>query len=115
LLPDRALTTDLPSAGRATLTRQADQSRHILHLLYGPPQVRGKAIPNGEGVRLMEMIEDIPAIGPVRATVKLPSPPSRVYEAISGQPVGVTDLGEGRYGEQLDRLHIHAAIVFEHA
>jgi hypothetical protein len=115
LLPDRALTTDLPSAGRATLTHQADQSRHILHLLYGPPQVRGKAIPNGEGVRLMEMIEDIPAIGPVRATVKLPSPPSRVYEAISGQPVGVTDLGEGRYGVQLDRLHIHAAIVFEHA
>ena len=35
LLPDPALVTDLPSAGRATLTRQDEQKRHVLHLLYG--------------------------------------------------------------------------------
>lgn len=115
LLPKPALTTDLPSAGRATLTHQADRSRHILHLLYGPPQVRGKAIPNGEGTRVMEMIEDIPAIGPVSAVVRLPRAPKRAYEAVTGQDLAFKELGDGTYGITLDRLHIHAAIVFEQA
>ncbi len=115
LLPDPVLATDLPSAGRATVARQEDRSRHIVHLLYGPPQVRGKAIPQGEGTRVMEMIEDIPAIGPVTASVRLPTPPRRAYEAISGQELEITETEAGRYAVTLDRLHIHAAVVFEHA
>ncbi|WP_332699578.1 alpha-amylase family protein [Devosia sp.] len=113
LLPKPALVTDLPSAGRATLTHQSEQGRHVLHLLYGPPQVRGKAVPNGDGVRVMEMIEDIPPIGPVSAKVRLPSRPARAYEAVSGAPVAIEDLGDGQYGVTLDRLRIHAAVVFE--
>jgi hypothetical protein len=115
LLPDPALTTDLTSAGRASLTRQDARHRHVLHLLYGAPQVRGNAVPANGGVRVMEMLEDIPTIGPVTARVRLPSAPSRAFEAISGEPVAVTDLGGGQYGVTLDRLHIHAAVVFEHA
>lgn len=115
LLPEPALTTDLPSAGRATLTHQAERGRHIVHLLYGPPQVRGKAVAQGEGTRVMEMIEDIPAIGPVRAVVRLPSRPKRAYEAVSGQDLAWQDLGDGTYGVTLDRLRIHAAVVFEQA
>jgi hypothetical protein len=34
---------------------------------------------------------------------------------VTGVPVAVTDLGGGQYGVILDRLHIHAAVVFEHA
>ena len=49
LLPDPAFVTDLPTAGRATLTRQDEQKRHVLHLLYGPPQVRGKRVPLDNG------------------------------------------------------------------
>lgn len=115
LLPHPALTTDLPSAGRASLTHQDERRRHVLHLLYGAPQVRGNAVPSNGGVRVMEMIEDIPSIGPVTAKVRLPSPPRRAFEAISGEPVAVADLGGGQYGVTLDRLHIHAAVVFEHA
>lgn len=115
LLPEPALTTDLPSAGRATLTHQADANRHIVHLLYGAPQIRGKAVQQGEGTRVMEMIEDIPAIGPVSASVRLPSRPKRAYEAVSGQDLDVHDNGDGSYGVTLDRLRIHAAVVFEQA
>lgn len=115
LLPDPALTTDLPSSGRATLVRQANRNRHVLHLLYGAPQVRGNAVPTRDGVRVMEMIEDIPAIGPVSATLRLPTAPSRAYDAITGEPIAIADLGDGRYGVTLDRLRIHAAVVFEHA
>ncbi|MGB3336122.1 MAG: beta-galactosidase trimerization domain-containing protein [Devosia sp.] len=115
LLPDPVLTTDLPSAGRASLTRQEHRGRHVLHLLYGAPQVRGNGVPANGGVRVMEMLEDIPAIGPVSARVRLPSAPSRAFEAMSGEPVEVTDFGGGQYGVTLDRLRIHAAVVFEHA
>ena len=113
LLPDPALTTDLPSAGRATLTRQDAQGRHLLHLLYGPPQVRGKAVPAGEATRVMEMIEDIPAIGPVSAVVRLPNPPTRVYDALSGADIAWSEAGQGAYRVDVPSLRIHTAIVFE--
>ena len=61
LLPNRFLVTDLPSSGRATLTHQSRENRHILHLLYAPPQVRGKDVRLDDGSwRVMEMIEDVP-------------------------------------------------------
>jgi hypothetical protein len=114
LLPDPVLTTDLPSGGRASLARQADRRRHVLHLLYGPPQVRGKRIPEPDGsVRIMEMIEDIPAIGPVRATIKLPKEPSRVFDAASGEDVAWSNSANGVVTVIVPRLHIHTALVFE--
>ncbi len=115
LLPDQVLTTDLPTSGRASVTRQADQNRHIVHLLYGPPQIRGKAVRQDLVTRAMEMIEDIPAIGPVTASIRLPSPPKRAFEAVSGVELEISDKGDGSYAVTLDRLHIHAAVVFEHA
>lgn len=114
LLPKPALSTDLPSSGRASLTQQASHNRHVLHLLYGAPQVRGNGVPTGSGTRVMEMIEDIPAIGPVSARVRLPAMPRRAFEAVSGNPVAITDLGDGQYEVTIDRLRIHAAVVFEH-
>ena len=116
LLPEPILVTDLPSAGRATLTRQSDRNRHVLHLLYGPPQVRGKRVPRGDGgTRLMEMIEDIPAIGPVSARVRLPQPPTRVYEALSGNEIPWERAADGCIDVMLARLHVHAALIFEGA
>lgn len=112
LLPSRAIVTDLPSSARATLTQQAEQKRHVLHLLYGAPQVRGKAVPAGEGTRVMEMIEDIPTLGPVTASVRLPRSPSRVYDALTGADVPFTNAGD-RVEVQLPGLHIHSALVFE--
>ncbi|WP_338720959.1 alpha-L-fucosidase [Devosia sp. XK-2] len=114
LMPRQVLTTSLPTSGRASLTHQAEQNRYVLHLLYGPPQVRGKAVPQREGTRVMEMIEDVPAIGPVTARVALPQRPRRAYEALSGAPLALTELDDGGVGIVLDRLHIHAAIVFDY-
>ena len=113
LLPQPVLTTDLPSSARATLTRQAEAGRHILHLLYGAPQVRGKAVPNGEGgVRVMEMIEDIPTLGPVTTSVRLATAPSRVYDAMTGEALPFT-YADGRAQVTVPGLRIHSAVVFE--
>jgi hypothetical protein len=114
LLPQPALTTDLPSSGRATLTRQSTEKRHILHLLYGAPQVRGKEVKLDDGTsRIMEMIEDVPAIGPVTATVRLPAAPARVYDALSGEAVEWTPAADGAVKVTIPSLRIHTALVFE--
>ena len=111
LLPDPVLTTTLPTAGRASLTRQPQ--RHILHLLCGFPQIRGKALPTVGGSRVMEMIEDIPTLGPVSATGRLADAPSRTYDAMTGDAVPVTDNCDGSYTVTLPGLHIHRAVVFD--
>jgi hypothetical protein len=116
LMPDAALETDLPSSGRASLAVQQAQGRHILHLLYGPPQVRGHGVPTQDGgVRVMEMIEDIPAIGPVTAALRLPAEPSRVYDALTGEDVGFSKRADGAIEIVVPRLHIHSAIVLENS
>lgn len=114
LMPNPAIETDLTSAGRATLTRQDERGRHVLHLLFATPQVRGKAVPNdGGGTRIMEMIENVQPIGPVTARVRLPQMPAKVYDAVSGEAVDWRDAGNGYAEVTLPRLHIHSAIVFE--
>jgi hypothetical protein len=114
LMPDPVLRTDLSSSGRASLAEQAERRRHILHLLFAAPTVRGKQVPTFDGkTRAMEMIEDIQAIGPVRTSVRLPKPPSRAYDAMSGAEIAVEDAGNGYYSVTLPSMRIHAAIVFE--
>ena len=113
LMPDPVLVTDLPSSARATLTHQASEGRHVLHLLYAAPQIRGKAVPTDTGTRVLDMIEDIPAIGPVTARVKLAAPPRRVFDALTGEAIPFSIDGDGRTAVTLPRLHIHSALVFE--
>jgi hypothetical protein len=60
----------------------------------------------------MEMIEDIPTIGPITASIRLPRSPSRVYDALTGADVPFTNGGD-RVEIRLPGLRIHSAIVFE--
>lgn len=114
MLGDPIVITDLPTSGRASLTRQEQRGRHVLHLLYGAPQIRGKALPNVDGTtRIMEMIEDIPSIGPLRVSLRLPAPPKRVYDALTGRAMEWQVNGKGRVEVAVSYLRIHTAIVFE--
>lgn len=116
LMPDRVLETDLSTSSRASLTVQEAKKRHVLHLLHAVPQVRGHAVPDADGrTRVMEMIEDVPAIGPVTAAVRLPVAPTRVYEALTGQGLSFSQRPDGAIEVTLPRLHIHSAIVFENS
>lgn len=109
-LPDPAFETDLATTARATLTRQGE--RHILHLWYGAPTVRGRGAWGEDGkTRVMEMIEDIPALGPVIARLRLPKAPSRVHD--SSRDLPFLQLPDGRIEVTLPGLHIHAMVVCE--
>ncbi|TKC88851.1 beta-galactosidase [Trinickia terrae] len=111
-----AVETDLPSAGRAMLTHQPDTRRYVLHLLYATPQVRGKAVPDENGgMRPMEMIEDVPVIGPVSVTLRLACRIARVYDALTAKAYPFEVLESDTIRFTLPRLHIHAAIVAEQA
>lgn len=113
LLPRRRLVTDLPSGGRATVTRQ--EGRTILHMLYGGPQVRGVAVDDLQhGQRHIEMIEDIPRLGPLTASVALEAKPARVVSVPDGAALD-WDWADGRATVRLDGLHIHRAVAFEDA
>lgn len=113
LLPRRRLVTDLPSGGRATVTRQP--GRTILHMLYGGPQVRGVAVNDLQnGQRHIEMIEDIPRLGPLTASVALEAKPARVVSVPDGAALD-WDWVDGHATVWLDGLHIHRAVAFENA
>ncbi|MBB6674967.1 alpha-amylase family protein [Cohnella nanjingensis] len=63
LLPNPTLLTDLPSAGKANLTRLPGPNgdAYVLHLLYAVPILRGDT----------QVIEDIPTLRDVSVRVKL--------------------------------------------
>lgn len=111
LVPDPILRTSLPSAGRASLMQQGD--RHVLHLLYGAPQVRGRAVKHTDKPAPipLEIIEDIPVIGAVTASLRLPEG-TGATDALTGENIP-TRFENGRLQVEVDRLHIHAAIVLE--
>ena len=70
----RMLEADLPRSGRATLRRQAEQARDVLHLLSANPvlrgQLRGNPVqPIQDLIPLYNVAVSVPATGP--ATVRL--------------------------------------------
>jgi len=72
LLPDPAFSVTLPSQGRATLTRQHDQNRHVLHLLYATPVKRGAAQSQwASGTQSVEVIEDLVPLHDIACTVRM--------------------------------------------
>ncbi|SCM76801.1 conserved hypothetical protein [uncultured Pleomorphomonas sp.] len=115
LAPRQALVTTLPSAGRASLTFQQAEKRLIVHLLYGVPQVRGQSVYAAwdKLPRPMEMIEDVPALGPVTFMLRGKGEPKAVYDAVTGERFAWRKAGDGTIAVDLPGLKIHRAIVVD--
>ena len=75
--------------------------------------MRGKRVREDGRERIMEMIEDVPVLGPVAARVRLPKPPKRAYDALTGVEVACRRGDDGMTEIALPNLHIHTAVVFE--
>ncbi|MBS1165115.1 MAG: hypothetical protein H6R00_1140 [Proteobacteria bacterium] len=115
LMPGAALSTTLPSGGRANLTYQATEQRLVVHLLYGAPQVRGQSVrvswnPKPQPI---EMIEDIAALGPVSFSLRCLGEPKAVYDAVTGERFAWTRSEGGTIEVALPGLRIHRAIVID--
>ena len=77
-----SLTTNLPSTARVSLTVQAAEKRHVLHLLYAPTVSRGGVMQlsggNASGGRSVEVIEDLPELHDIEVSLRVASPVARV-------------------------------------
>jgi hypothetical protein len=88
LLGDLSLQTNLPTAARASLMHQLDESRHILHLLYAVPVKRGadESI-YASGVQAVEVIEDLVPLHNIECSVRMPQVIKGVRLAPSGENI----------------------------
>jgi hypothetical protein len=92
-------TEGLPAAGTATLRRLPD-GRHVAHLLYATPTLKGQTV-----LGPLEVVEDLPSVGPV--TLTLPVGPTRARLEPQGIDLAVAD---GKV--IIDRFACHQMVVF---
>lgn len=114
LLPSPKVRVSGPSNLFSALNWQDEEARFVLHLIYGVPEQRGWSIVNGnfaDGAPI-ELIEDIPVLAELDVSVQLMKAPRRLFDAITGQEIGFS-YSHGELTFQIERLHIHAAIVIE--
>jgi len=104
LYTEPTVEAEMPSAGRVSLLHQAEESRYVAHLLYGPPLERGRCL----------VIEDLPPLYDVRVTVRLPEQVKRVYavpELESGELT--VERSDDAVSVVVPRMQCHQAVVFE--
>ncbi len=101
LLPAPTLTTNLPMQGRQTVQRQAN-GRTIVHLLYATPAKRGE----------IEVIEDLPTLHDVTLTLRLATPPRRVYLAPQQTDLPFT-VRDHQVHATVPEMTGHQMVVFE--
>jgi hypothetical protein len=86
----RMIETSLPRAGRATLRRQAEEKRDVLHLLHATPVLRGSV--RGDNVQVIQDLETLKDIAvsikadkKVRAVRLVPSGDAIEFRARKGR------------------------------
>ena len=79
---DRTLKTSLPRAGRATLRRQPERKREVLHLLHATPVLRG--VIRGDQV---QPIQDLITLNDVEVSLRAEGKVRSVKEVPTGKPL----------------------------
>ena len=105
------VSTNLPSTARLSLTHQAAEKRHILHLLYAPTVSRGGVMQlsggNASGGRSVEVIEDLPSLHDVEVTLHLPVKSAKLVP--QGGEVAIEKSGD-RVTLRLPKFSCHQMI-----
>ena len=100
---DLTVKVSLPDKAVMTLTRQSEESRSILHLLFAHTTVRGRST---------EVIEDTVPLYDVKCEVKYEKKPSRVYLAPENEDIPFT-YENGSVCFTVPVVDIHAMAVIE--
>lgn len=113
LYPEPLVQTELPSAGRITVTEQEAQNRSVVHLLYAPPQLRGKGLKHPKGHDLaLEIIEDPVPLRDVRCSIRTEAAPRQVFLA-EGQEELPFRFQSGRVDFTVPEVSVHQMVVIE--
>ncbi len=103
LLPDPVLRVEGPSTLLATINRQPDRNRWVIHLLHYIPERRGQAF---------DIIEDVIPLRDVRVSVRASGPVKRIVRAPEGDILDASTQ-DGRTSATLPILHGHAMLCVE--
>ncbi len=103
LLPDPLLRMEAPTAAIATLTRQDDHGRWILHLLHYVPERRGEAF---------DIVEDVVPLYGVPISVKVEAPVESVRCVPQGEAL-TFDVAGGRLQFTLPRVMGHQMVEIQ--
>jgi hypothetical protein len=108
--------TNLPSTARLSLTNQASEHRHILHLLYAPTVSRGGVMQlsggNTSGGKSVEVIEELPPLHDVEVTLQVPA--QSAWLVPQGEEIPIEKSG-ARVTLRLPSFSCHQMIEFRHA
>jgi len=107
--------TNLPSMGRVTVTRQAEQSRWIVHLLFAPTITRGGKVnvDAGNAVsagRSIEVIEDLIPLRDTTVSVRMETEIEEVALEPQGEKLSFAQEG-GRVTFSVPEFTSHQMIV----
>lgn len=97
------VTACIPDRAVVTYTRQEDEKRNILHLLFAHTTVRG---------RNTEVIEDTVPLYNVKCSVKYDAAPSKIYLAPSGEEIKF-ECVDGKAEFTVPEVNIHQMVVIE--
>ena len=101
---DRMLKTSLPRAGRATLRRQPERKRDILHLLHATPVLRG--VIRGDQV---QPIQDLITLNDVDVSIRAEGKVQSVKEVPAGKPLKFNQT-TGRVSFKVPALKGHVMV-----
>ncbi|MEI6338708.1 MAG: hypothetical protein WCQ57_09030, partial [Verrucomicrobiota bacterium] len=106
------LRSNLPATARVTLTEQASEKRHVLHLLHANLVQRGTLQQTHMGQMMMEVIEDLTPCCDVKVSLRLENPVGRVTLEPQGREIPFRINGD-RLELELDRFTCHQMVVLE--
>ncbi|MCK4960400.1 MAG: beta-galactosidase, partial [Planctomycetes bacterium] len=89
--------------GRVSLLHQPEDSRYVVHLLYGPPIQRGRC----------EVIEDLPVLYNVPVSVNLPEKVKKAMLVPDMQKLAISEK-DGKLSVTVPKFQCHCAVVFEY-
>lgn len=101
LCDDTTVFADIPDKAVVTYTRQENEKRNILHLLFAHTTVRGEKT---------EVIEDTVPLFNVSCSVKCPSKPSKITLEPSGQELSFC-FNNSRAEFTVPKVDIHQMVV----
>lgn len=107
--------TDLPSQGRVFLTKQTEERRYILHLLYANTIMRGAdfSLPDLYKGGRIEIIEELNPCCDTTVAVKVPEKITKVTIEPQGREMPLT-VEKGRIRIQLDHFVCHQMVVLHY-
>ncbi len=102
LYKDPILRIDLPSAGRISFLKQAEFSRYVLHVLYGPPMMRGRC----------EIVEDFPALRDIAVEIRVPETIAKAQLVPQNIEIDFRQTDSGSIEFFIPEMAAHQAIAF---